>query len=130
MATARKKTAVTRRGNGPAAKPPAIDLVAAREFAAAHLPGVEVNGKFGGVSFFTGGKVFAFSRPKGLVLKLPPEAIAKLIATREAQHLVMGKRVMREWAVLPLASREGYADEVPVLRSAMAFVRALEAGKH
>jgi hypothetical protein len=127
MAATGKKTTATRRGKKPAAEPPAIDLVAAREFAAAHLPGAEVNGKFGGASFFTGGKVFAFSRPKGLVLKLPAEAIATLIATREAQHLVMGKRVMREWALLPLAAREGYAGEVPLLKAAMAFVRSQEA---
>jgi hypothetical protein len=118
-----------RRGKRPAAKLPAIDLAAAREFVAARLPGAEVNGKFGGASFFAGGKVFAFSRPKGLVLKLPAETIADLVATREAQNLVMGKRVMREWAVLPLASREGYAGEVPLLKSAMAFVRSLEDAK-
>jgi hypothetical protein len=129
MATARKKTTAKRRTGTSAAKPAAIDLAAARDFAAAHLPGAEVNGKFGGASFFTGGKVFAFSRPKGLVLKLPAETIASLIATREAQHLVMGKRVMREWALLPLAAREGYAGEVPLLKAAMAFVRSQEGSK-
>jgi hypothetical protein len=129
MATAGKKTTATRRAGKPAAKPPAIDLTAAREFVAARLPGAEVNSKFGGASFYVGGKVFAFSRPKGLVLKLAPEVIAKLIADRGAQHLVMGKRAMREWALLPLAAREGYVDEVPLLKIAMAFVRALEDGK-
>lgn len=108
---------------------PAIDLIAARDFAAAHLPGAEVNGKFGGASFLVAGKVFAFTRPKGLVLKLPPDALTKLLATREANHLIMGKRVMREWALLPLASRDRYVDELPLLKSAMAFVRSPAAGK-
>jgi len=126
MATAGKKSAATRRGKKPAAKLPAIDLAAAREFVGARLPGAEVNGKFGGVSFFAGGKVFAFSRPKGLVLKLPAETIADLVATREAQNLVMGKRVMREWAVLPLDSTEDYMNELPSLKSAIAFVRSVE----
>jgi hypothetical protein len=103
-----------------------MDLAAARDFATAHLPDAEVNGKFGGASFYVGGKVFAFTRPKGLVLKLPMETIANLVAAREAQNLVMGKRVMREWAVLPLDSTEDYMNELPSLKSAIAFVRSLE----
>ncbi len=105
---------------------PKIDLAAARAFAATNLPGAQVNAKFGGASFFVAGKVFAFTRPKGLVLKLPQEAIAHLLATRDAQNLTMGKRVMREWALLPLRTRDSYVDEVPLLRSAMAFVQSLE----
>jgi hypothetical protein len=108
---------------------PAIDLIAAREFAAAHLPGAEVNSKFGGASFLVHGKVFAFTRPKGLVLKLPPIALTEFLATRGATHLIMGKRVMREWALLPLASRERYVDELPLLKSAMAYVRSPAAEK-
>lgn len=126
MAAVRKRTTATRRVRKSAAKPPAIDLAAAREFVTAHLPGAEVNGKFGGASFFIGGKVFGFSRPRGLVLKLPEEVIAQLVSSREAQHLVMGKRVMREWVLLSLPSRESYVDEVPLLKSAMAFVYSLE----
>ena len=125
MATTRKKTAAKRTGKS-SASPRAIDLTAAREFVAARLPAAEVNGKFGGVSFFVDGKVFAFSRPKGLVMKLPPDLMAEVLETREAQHLTMGKRVMREWALLSLESREAYVDEVPLLKRAMAYVRSLE----
>ena len=106
-------------------KPPPIDLAAAQAFAALHLPGALVNGKFGGASFFIAGKVFAFTRPNGLVLKLPPDAIAKLLATRDAKHLTIGKRVMRELALLTLPTRENYTDELPLLKKALAFVKSL-----
>lgn len=67
----------------PTSKPPKIDLDAARAFAATNLPGAQVNAKFGGASFFLAGNVFAFTRPKGLVLKLPQETIANLLTTRD-----------------------------------------------
>jgi TfoX/Sxy family transcriptional regulator of competence genes len=126
---ATKKTAVKRRTTKSSASPRTFDLAAARQFAAAKLPGAEVNGKFGGASFFVDGKVFAFTRPKGLVLKLPQDVLAKVLATREAQYLTMGKRVMREWVLLAQESPERYVDELPLLRSAMDFVRSLEKKK-
>jgi TfoX N-terminal domain len=106
---------------------PKIDLDAARNFAAVHLPGAEVRNKFGGASFFVAGKVFAFTRPKGLVLKLPQPAIEELIASREVQPLTMGKRTMREWVVVPLQAGD-YTAEFPLLRSAMQYVRILKEG--
>ena len=109
-----------------APKPPPVDLTATQAFAALHLPGAQVNGKFGGASFFIVGKVFAFTRPGGLVLKLPPNAIEKLLATRDAKHLTMGKRVMREWALLTLRTRESYTDELALLKKAMDYVRIAE----
>ena len=125
MATARKKTATKRRAAKSAASP-ALDLGTPRTFAASHLRSAAVAEKFGNASFSIGGKVFAFTRPDGLVLKLPPEALAKLLATREAQLLIMGKRVMREWALLSLPARETYTMEVPLLQAAMEFVQSLE----
>jgi len=100
-----------------------VDLAAARQFAAAHLPGAAVAGKFGNASFSIAGKVFAFTRPDGLVLKLPAAALAELYAAREAQPLVMGKRTMREWAHLRLPAPDGYREELPLLLAAMAYVR-------
>lgn len=123
MTTAAKKAA-KRRAARSAALP--FDLEAARRFVLAKLPGGTVNGKFGGASFYVGGKVFAFTRPKGLVMKLPAETIATLIATREAQHLTMGKRTMREWVLLPLATTGDFAAELPLLRKAMKFVLSRE----
>jgi hypothetical protein len=127
-AATKKKTAAKRTGKSPAS-PRVIDLTGAREFVAVRLPGAEVNAKFGGVSFFVDGKVFAFSRPKGLVMKLPPDAMAEVLETREAAHLTMGKRVMREWALLRLESRKTYVDEVPLLKQAMAYVRSVDKKK-
>jgi hypothetical protein len=96
----------------------------ARAFVAAHLPGADVKGKVSGASFFAGQKVFAFTTPRGLVLKLPPEAIIELLAIRQAEHLKMGKRIMREWVLLAQAAPEGYMDELPLLKLAMHFVRS------
>jgi hypothetical protein len=124
-----KELAAKRGAVKPSVSPGAVGLAAARAFVAARLPGAEVNGKFGGASFLVAGKVFAFNRPKGLVLKLPQDVLAKVLATRDAQYLKMGKRVMREWALLALDSPERYVDEVPLLKSAMEFVRSLERKK-
>ena len=55
---------------------------AARTFAANRLDGAQVAEKFGNASFSVGGKVFAFTRPEGLVLKLPepqPEEVDRVI---------------------------------------------------
>ena len=117
-----KKTTARRRTKSSSAPHPKIDLAAARAFAARHLPGVAVAEKFGNASFSVAGKVFAFTRPDGLVLKLPPESLARLYATREAAPLVMGKRTMREWAHLHLPSGEEYREELPLLRESMIFV--------
>ncbi len=99
-----------------------IDIEAARSFAAAKLGGAEVAQKFGNASFSIGGKVFAFTRPNGLVLKLPAEVLRDVIGKREAAPLVMGKRVMREWVLLHLDGPEQYREELELLRIAMAFV--------
>jgi TfoX/Sxy family transcriptional regulator of competence genes len=129
MAAATKKAAVKREAARSSASSRALDLGAVQTFVATKLPGAEARAKFGGASFFVDGKVFAFSRPKGLVLKLPPEVLAELLATREAEHLTMGKRVMRDWVLLRHSSQEAYVDEVTLLLSAMDFVRALEKKK-
>jgi hypothetical protein len=126
LATARRQPTAKRRTSVPkksAAPAPKVDPAAARSFAAAHLPFAQVNAKFGNASFSVAGKVFAFTRPDGLVLKLPPEIIAATLATREAQPLVMGKRTMREWVHLKLPAPDRYAGELDLLRAAMAFVQ-------
>lgn len=101
---------------------PKVNLAEARAFAAEHLGGAEVVEKFGNASFSVGGKVFAFTRPDGLVLKLAPDTLAQVLLEREASHLVMGKRVMREWVLLRLDSPERYSAEVALMRAAMTFV--------
>ncbi len=125
MATAKKKTAAKRRsvGGSAAAAAVRVDVAGARAFAGRVLKGVEVQEKFGNASFSVGGKVFAFTRPEGLVLKLPAEVLARVIAEREAAPLVMGKRVMKEWVLLRLHDgAEGYRGELELMRVAMGFV--------
>jgi hypothetical protein len=127
MASVRRRPAEKRRTSASkesAASAARVDLAAARFFAAAYLPLAQVNAKFGNASFSVAGKVFAFTRPDGLVLKLPPEIVAATLATREAQPLVMGKRTMREWVHLKLPMPESYRDELYLLRAAMAFVQS------
>ena len=126
MAAAKKKTAVKRRSVGGSAAAVRVDLDAARDFAQRELKGAEVRAKFGGASFFIGEKVFAFTRPRGLVMKLPAEMVAKVVAEREASALVMGKRVMKEWVVLESGDVEGYRGEGELMRVAMKFVGEIE----
>jgi hypothetical protein len=109
--------------------PAKVDVAAARAFAAEGLEGAQVAEKFGNASFSVGGKVFAFTRPEGLVLKLPPDAMARVIAEREAGPLVMGTRAMREWVLLRLEGPEGYRGELDLMRVAMEFVGAGRLGR-
>jgi hypothetical protein len=47
-------------------------------------------------------RIFAFSRPdESGALKLPEARIAELVGDNEIRPLVMGKRTMREWVVVP-----------------------------
>lgn len=55
-------------------------------------------------------------------MRLPPNEVARAIAERQAGLLVMGKRVMREWILLPLDGPEKYCGEVGLMRMAMKFV--------
>lgn len=99
-----------------------VDIAAARKFASTSLKGAQVAEKFGNASFSVGGKVFAFTRPEGLVLKLPAAEITRVLAERDAELLVMGKRVMREWILLRLSGPDEYRKELQLLQTAMKFV--------
>jgi hypothetical protein len=90
-----KKTTARRRTMSYAAAHPKIDLADAR----------------------------AFTRPDGPALKLPPESLARLFATREAASLVRGKRTMREWVHLHLPSVDSYRDERALLKAAISYVQ-------
>lgn len=69
-------------------------------------------------------KIFAFARPdESAALKLPEARIAELIATdSEIQLLVMGKRTMRGWVVIPQISAPG---NLRLLLEAKAYVASL-----
>jgi len=98
-----------------------IDLLAT-------TPGItheRVSGRF---SFMTGGKVFVFARPSQLSLKLPAATIAKLVAEDRATPLTLGKRTMKEWAVITRPTLVEYAHELPLILAAKHFVES-EAAK-
>ncbi len=100
--------------------------VSALRLALAQCPGVSVNTKFNNVSFQVNGKVFAFSRPAGVAMKLPEPRIRQLLEQRSAEFLVMGKRTMREWLLLRLPAKGRIADEdLQLLREAKEFVAGL-----
>jgi hypothetical protein len=69
-------------------------------------------------------KIFAFTRAdESAALKLPEDRIAQLIeADTEFQLLVMGKRTMREWVVVPNIAAPG---NTPLLLEAKAYVASL-----
>ena len=86
------------------------------------LRGVEVLPKFGHASFLVGKKVFAFTRPGAVVLKLPAERIAELVKSARGKILVMGKRKMKEWVVLSYASPKETAADLPIFKESISFV--------
>ena len=81
------------------------------------VPGVEVVEKKDHSTFTIRGKVFAYTRARddGVILKMPTSRIETLIAEGRAAPLIMGKRLMREWAVLPGTDRD-------LVLEALAFV--------
>jgi hypothetical protein len=88
-------------------------------------PGVTVQEKFHHSSYLVREKVFAFTRPEGVVLKLPEARIRELMETRHAAPLVMGKRVMREWVVLREGAPASFRKDKKLFLEAMAFVASL-----
>ena len=89
------------------------------------LPQATVQRKMNGVSCMTGGKVFAFTRPEGLAMKLPETRIAELIESRDAAFLVMGKRAMREWVVLRYSTPGEFMLDRNLFEEARKFVASL-----
>jgi hypothetical protein len=68
-------------------------------------------------------KIFAFTRAdESGALKLPEARITELVNDGEIRHLVMGKRKMREWVVVPDIAAPG---NLPLLFEAKAYVASL-----
>lgn len=88
------------------------------------LPKVTVGQKFGHVNFTVGKKVFAFSRPDGVALKLPLSTVDALVLKKKAARLVMGQRVMKEWAMLKHEKPGDYRGDLGLFKESMAFVSA------
>ena len=93
------------------------------EFAA--MPGVQPpsGGRtFGSTALKVGGSIFAMLRGDRLVVKLPRERVASLVASGEGAPFDSGKgRPMKEWlTVIDVAAWQ------PLAAEALAFVRALQ----
>jgi len=68
-------------------------------------------------------KIFAFTRAdESGALKLPEARITELVNDGEIRHLVMGKRTMREWVIVPDIAAPG---NLPLLFEAKAYVASL-----
>lgn len=89
------------------------------------LPGSAVKRKHN-ANFMVRERLFCFTRPSALVMKLPQARIEQLVETGEVTRLRMGQRVMREWCVAEYPSIAEARKGMGLLREAMQFVAALE----
>jgi len=76
--------------------------------------------------FQIGTKIFAFTRPEGVAMKLPETRIAKLVEVRDASFLVMGTKTMREWVLLRYSSPGDYLKDGKLFGEALNFVASLK----
>jgi hypothetical protein len=88
--------------------------------AVAGLPGVTLGKALHQPGLMADGRLFAFPYHGDLVLKLSADRIDALIASHEAHRFERGQgRPMREWIVLPVASKPDWS---PLVREAYSFV--------
>src|ERR1700757_5283917 len=123
------KPAAARTRSGSAAKATKQKVVSIDELAAwveGILPKASVVRKPSGAMFQIGTKIFAFTRPEGVALKLPETRIAKLVEIRDASFLVMGTKTMREWVLLRYSSLGDYLADAKLFGEAMNFVASLK----
>jgi hypothetical protein len=90
------------------------------------LPQTSVVRKPSGAMFQIGTKIFAFTRPEGVAMKLPETRIAKLVEVRGASFLVMGTKTMREWVLLRYSSPGDYLKDAKLFGEALNFVASLK----
>jgi hypothetical protein len=76
--------------------------------------------------FQTGTKIFAFTRPEGVAMKLPEERIVELAESRDASFLVMGTKTMREWVLMRYDKPGEYVKDGKLFEEAMKFVASLK----
>jgi hypothetical protein len=92
--------------------------------ALADREGVTVGGGrgFGANALQVDGRIFAMSNDAGLVLKLPRDRVAALVASGEGLPFDAGKgRPMKEWVIVPWRSRDASRT---LAEEALAFVGA------
>ena len=87
------------------------------------LPHAVIVRKASGAMYQAGTKIFAFTRPDGIAMKLPKERVGELVETRaDASFLVMGTKTMREWLMLRYAAPSDYRQDGKLFQEAMKFV--------
>jgi hypothetical protein len=69
-------------------------------------------------------KIFAFTRKDGVALKLPAARVQGLTETRGASALVMGKKTMKEWLLMPYENAAALKKDLKLLKEAIAFTEA------
>jgi hypothetical protein len=115
--------------SGSAAKEPEQSVVPIDALAAwveGILPEASVVRKPSGAMFQIGTKIFAFTRPEGVAMKLPEARIAQLVEIRDASFLVMGTKTMREWVLLRYSSPGDYMKDRKLFGEALNFVASLK----
>jgi hypothetical protein len=103
-----------------------VETDALSEWIESALPRASIVRKPSGAMYQTGTKIFAFTRPEGVAMKLPEERIAKIVETRDASFLVMGTKTMREWVLLRYNSPGEYIQDRKLFEEAMNFVASLK----
>jgi hypothetical protein len=90
------------------------------------MPKATVVRKPSGAMFQTGTKIFAFTRPEGVAMKLPEARIADLVEGRDASFLVMGTKTMREWVLVRYNEPGEYKRDGKLFEESMKFVASLK----
>lgn len=97
------------------------DLVTILTTMLADFPNVQIEQKANHVTFRASRKVFAYTRDDSVVIKLPREKIKTLITQRKAVPLVMGKKEMKEWAVIRHNRASAFKKDRALFEAAVAF---------
>jgi hypothetical protein len=90
------------------------------------MPKATVVRKPSGAMFQAGAKIFAFTRPEGIAMKLPEARIAELVESRDASFLVMGTKTMREWVLVRYNEPGEFMKDGKLFEEAMKFVASLK----
>ncbi|HUZ17580.1 MAG TPA: hypothetical protein VMV68_04285 [Spirochaetia bacterium] len=93
------------------------------------LPNVSIKKHINHTNFLIGEKVFAIGRDDSVVMKLPKDSVKRLVRTKNASPLAMGKRVMTEWVVIKHEDPNDFKGELKLLRKSMTFVASKARGE-
>jgi hypothetical protein len=124
--TPAKKAATLRARSPKAAREQVVPIDVLAEWVERILPQASVVRKPSGAMFQIGTKIFAFTRPEGVAMKLQEARIAKLVEIRDASFLVMGSKTMREWVLLRYSSPGEFTKDEKLFGEALNYVASLK----